>query len=106
MVLICTIKKCLKKIVERNISEKVKLRRRRIAEIKKEEKNIDYKLFKEYFTYYRNLSDMYEKLRMTEGEKSEDQVYVIKKVLDKIKKSLKMCLKIKNLRLKRIKKEL
>ena len=106
MVLICTIKKCLKKIVERNISEKVKLRRRRIAEIKKEEKNIDYKLFKEYFTYYRNLSDMYEKLRMTEGEKNEDQVYVIKKVLDKIKKSLKMCLKIKNLRLKRIKKEL
>ena len=104
MVLICTIKKCLKKIVERNISEKVKLRRRRIAEIKKEEKNIDYKLFKEYFTYYRNLSDMYEKLRMTEGEKNEDQVYVIKKVLDKIKKSLKMCLKIKNLRLKRIKK--
>ena len=74
MVLICTIKKCLKKIVERNISEKVKLRRRRIAEIKKEEKNIDYKLFKEYFTYYRNLSDMYEKLRMTEGEKNEDQV--------------------------------
>ena len=106
MVLICTIKKCLKKIVERNISEKVKLRRSRIAEIKKEEKNIDYKLFKEYFTYYRNLSDMYEKLRMTEGEKNEDQVYVIKKVLDKIKKSLKMCLKIKNLRLKRIKKEL
>ena len=106
MVLICTIKKCLKKIVERNISEKVKLRRRRIAEIKKEEKNIDYKLFKEYFTYYRNLSDMYEKLRMTEGEKNEDQVYVIKKVLDKIKKLLKMCLKIKNLRLKRIKKEL
>ena len=106
MVLICTIKKCLKKIVERNISEKVKLRRRRIAEIKKEEKNIDYKLFKEYFTYYRNLSDMYEKLRMTEGEKNEDQVYEIKKVLDKIKKSLKMCLKIKNLRLKRIKKEL
>ena len=85
MVLICTIKKCLKKIVERNISEKVKLRRRRIAEIKKEEKNIDYKLFKEYFTYYRNLSDMYEKLRMTEGEKNKDQVYVIKKVLDKIK---------------------
>ena len=47
---------------------------------------------------------MYEKLRMTEGEKNEDQVYVIKKVLDKKKKSLKMCLKIKNLRLKGIKK--
>ena len=61
-------------------------------------------MFKEYFTYYQNPSDMYEKLRMTEGEKNEDQVYVIKKVLDKKKKSLKMCLKIKNLRLKGIKK--
>ena len=47
---------------------------------------------------------MYEKLRMTEGEKNEDQVYVINKVLDKKKKSLKMCLKIKNLSLKGIKK--
>ena len=29
---------------------------------------------------------MYKKLRMTEGERNEDQVYVIKKVLDKMKK--------------------
>ena len=41
-----------KTIVERNISEKVKLRRGRIAEIEEEEKNIDNKLFKEYCTNY------------------------------------------------------
>ena len=81
---------CLKKtIVEKNISEKVKLKRRRIAEIEEEEKNIDYKLFKEYFINYRNASDMYKKLRMTEGERNEDQVYVIKKVFDKMKRAIK-----------------
>ena len=50
-------------------------------------------------------SDMYKKLRMTEGERNEDQVYVIKKVLDKMKKkTLKMYLKAKHLRLKTTKK--
>ena len=78
-----------KTIVERNISEKVKLRRGRIAEIEEEEKNIDNKLFKEYCTNYWNPSDMYEKLHMTEGEKNEYQVYIIKKVLDKMKKIIK-----------------
>ena len=43
-------------------------------------------MFKEYFTNYQNPSDMYKKLRMTEGQGNEDQVYVIKKVLDKMKK--------------------
>ena len=106
LVLIFTMGSCLKKtIVEKNISEKVKLKRRRIAEIEEEEKNIDYKLFKEYFINYRNASDMYKKLRMTEGERNEDQVYVIKKVLDKMKKNtLKMYLKTKHLRLKTAKK--
>ena len=49
---------------------------------------------------------MYKKLRMTEGERNEDQVYVIKKVLDKMKKkkTLKMYLKAKHLRLKTTKK--
>ena len=48
---------------------------------------------------------MYKKLRMTEGERNEDQVYVIKKVLDKMKKNtLKMYLKTKHLRLKAAKK--
>ena len=58
-----------KTIVERNITEGVKLRRRRIAEIEREEKNINYKLFNEYFINYRSPRDMYKKLRMTEGER-------------------------------------
>ena len=32
---------------------------------------------------------MYKKLRMTEDERNEDQVYVIKKELDKMKKIVK-----------------
>ena len=74
-----------------------------IAEIEKEEKSMDNKLFKNYFTNYQSPSDIYKKLRKTEGEKNEDQVYAIKKVLDKIKNLLKKCLKIKNLRLKNTK---
>ena len=46
-------------------------------------------MFKEYFTNYQSPSDMYKKLRMTEGERNEDQIYVIKKVLDKMKKAIK-----------------
>ena len=77
-----------KTIVERNISAKAKLRRTRIAEIE-EEKNINNKLFKEYFTNYQSPIDIYKKLRMTEGERNEDLIYVIKKVLDKMKKAIK-----------------
>ena len=50
-------------------------------------------LFKEYFTNYQSPSDMYKKLRDT-GGKNEDQVYLIKEVLNKMKKKKKMCLKI------------
>ena len=64
---------------------------------------MDNKLFKNYFTTYQSPSDIYKKLRKTEGKKNEDQVYAIKKVLDKIKNLLKKCLKIKNLRLKNTK---
>ena len=46
-------------------------------------------MFKEYFTNYQSPSDMYKKLRMTEGERNEDQIYVIKKVLDKMQKTIK-----------------
>ena len=41
-------------IVERNIEESVKLRRRRIAEIEEEEKNINNESFKQYFADYRS----------------------------------------------------
>ena len=92
-----------KTIVERNIAENVKLKRWRIAEIE-EEKNINYKLFNNYFTIYQSPSDTYKKLRMTEGERNEDQVYVIKKMLNKMKqKSLKRCLRIEKLWLKKTK---
>ena len=46
-------------------------------------------MFKKYFTNYQSSSDMYKKLRETEGERNEDQVYVIKKVLNKMKKTVK-----------------
>ena len=77
-----------KAIVERNTAENVKLKRRRIAEIEEEEKSINYKLFNEYFISYQSPSDLYKKLSSTEGERNEDQVYVIKKVLNKMKKTI------------------
>ena len=87
LVFICTMERCIKKtIVERNIAENVKLRKRRIAEIKKEEKNINCKLFNEYFINQQSPSDMYKKLRKTEGEWSEKQVFLIREVLNKMEK--------------------
>ena len=71
---------------EESIAERVKLKNKKIAEIKKEEKNINNLLFKHYFTDYQNPSDMYKKLRKTKGKRNEDQVYLIKEILDKIKK--------------------
>ena len=74
-----------------------------VAKIEKEAKNIDNKLFKNCITNCQSPRDMYKNLGKTEGKKNEDQVYAIKKVLDKIKNLLKKCLKIKNLRLKNTK---
>ena len=92
-----------KAIVETNIVENVKSKRVRIVKIEEEEKNIHYKLFNEYFINYQNPSDMYKKFRNTEGEQNEERVFLIREVLNKRKKTLKMCLKIKHLRLKRTK---
>ena len=44
---------------------------------------------KKYFTDYQSLSDMCKKLLEAEGKKNEDQVYLIKKVLNKMKKKKK-----------------
>ena len=55
--------------VEESIAERVKLKNNRIAEIKKEEKNIKKLLFKHYFTKYQNPIDIYKKLRETKGKK-------------------------------------
>ena len=78
-------------IVEWSIAKRVSLRREKITEIKEEEKNINNKLFKKYFTNYQSQSDMYKKLRETEGARSEDRVYLIKLVLDKMKRSHLKC---------------
>ena len=77
-----------KTIVEKNIEENVELRRKRIAEIEEAEKKMNNELFKKYFTDYRSPSDMYKTLRETEGKKNEDQVYLIKKVLKRMKKTI------------------
>ena len=67
-------------------------------------KNISNEFCKKYFTDYQSLSDMCKKLREAEGKKNEDQVYLIKKVLNKMKKkTLKRWLRIKNLWLKKTK---
>ena len=46
-------------------------------------------MFNEYFPNYRSPTDMYKKLRVTEGERNEDKPYVIKKMLNKMKKTMK-----------------
>ena len=43
-------------------------------------------MFKEYFTNHQNPNDMYKKLHDTGGKKNDDQVYLIKEVLNKMKK--------------------
>ena len=47
----------------------VKLKKGKIVEIEKEDKNINNELFKKYFTDYWSPSDIYKKLRKTEGKK-------------------------------------
>ena len=43
-------------------------------------------MFKEYFTNYQSPSDMYKKSRQTEGTRNGNRVYLIKQVLNKMKK--------------------
>ena len=86
-----------KTIVERNIAKNVKLKRRRIAEIEEEEKNINYKLFNEYFINYRSPSDMYKKLGKTEGEWNEERVLLIREMLNKMKRNHSTCARKENI---------
>ena len=46
-------------------------------------------MFKKYFANYLSPSDMYKKLRETEGERNESQVHSIKKVLKRLKETIK-----------------
>ena len=73
---------------EESIAERVVLRRGKVAKIKREEKNINNKLFKECFTIYQSPSHMYKQLCKTKGERNEDQVYLIKKVLNRMEKAM------------------
>ena len=43
-------------------------------------------MFKEYFTNYQTSSDMYEKLLVPEGEWKKERVFLIKKMLNEMKK--------------------
>ena len=72
---------------DESIAKRVVLRRGKVAKIKREEKNIHNKLFKEYFNIYQSPSHMYKKLQETEGERNQDQVYLIKEVLNRMKKN-------------------
>ena len=67
-----------KTIIERNIEESVKLRRR-IAEIEEEDKYINNELLKKYFTDYQSPSDMCKKLCKTEGKKKMRINYISSK---------------------------
>ena len=82
-----------------SIAKKVHLRRGYVAKTKREEKNINNKFFKEYFTIYQSPSDMYKKLRKTEGKNNEDQVYLIKEVLNEMKKTIENVAKNKTFKI-------
>ena len=84
----------------KSIAERVKSKNERIAEIKKEKKNIENELFKYYFIDYQKPSDMYKKLCETKDKINEDQVDLIKKILDKIKKEIKNAPKNKKIVIK------
>ena len=73
---------------EESIAKREKFRREKINEIEEEEKNISNELFKKYFTNYQSPSDTYKKLRETEGERNENQVYLVKLGLNRMKKGM------------------
>ena len=75
--------------IKESVAKRVRLGREKIDEIKKKEKNMNDKLFKDYFTIYQSPSNMYKKLGMTEGTRNEVRVYLIKEVLNRMKKIIK-----------------
>ena len=64
------------------MAEREKFKKGKIAEIEKKRKNINNELVKKYFTDYERPSELHK----TESKKNEDQVYLIKNVLNKMKK--------------------
>ena len=92
------------KITEETIAERIKLRKKkRLNIIDKKKKNINNELFNHYFSYL-NPTIMLQRLKNASDEKNKDLVELINKKLTKLKTLLKMCLKIKYLKLKKMKK--
>ena len=73
------------KITEESIAERTKLRRQRLNIIEKNKKNINNKLFKEYFNYS-NPDTMIKRLKDVGDEKNKNMVESINKKLNKTKK--------------------
>ena len=46
-------------------------------------------MFKQYSTNYQTATDIYKKLREKGGERNEDRIYLIKEVLNRMKKAIK-----------------
>ena len=88
---------------ERSIADRVKLRKQKLGIINENKEKINNELFKEYFNYL-NPDTLIRVLKDEDDEKNKNMVESINKKLNKMKKSLKMCLKRKHLRLKGIKK--
>ena len=76
------------KITEESIAERTKLRRQRLNITEKNKKNINNKLFKEYFNYS-NPDTMIKRLKDVGDEKNKNMVESINKKLNKMKKIIK-----------------
>ena len=69
---------------ERSTVERSKLRRQRLYEVKEREKHINNDLFSSY-SNYSNPNNMRSRLGNAKGEINENQVYLIKEALTKLK---------------------
>ena len=71
---------------KRSITERIKLKKRNLDEIKQKEQNINNDLFREYFKY-QSPKDMYKKLIETENtEINQIKLDFIKKTLNRLQK--------------------
>ena len=69
---------------ERSIVERAKLKRQRLDDIKEKEKHINNDLFTYYFNYS-SPNNMHSRFGNVKGEINENQVYLIKAALTKLK---------------------
>ena len=81
----------------------MKLRRQKFNIVKKKKENINNELFSHYFEYL-NPVIMFEKFRDSSDEKNKSMVESSNEKPTKLKNIVKMCLKMKYLNLKRMKK--